>query len=76
MGAAAIAYSTATNFTRSFRKHGKTIPEERLPPMILGAIVLPIGLFWFAWTSSPHVLWVPQVLAVAPIAMGCLATFW
>lgn len=48
-GAAGIAYSTRTNFTRAFVKHGKAIPEERLPPMIAGAIVLPIGLFWYAW---------------------------
>lgn len=46
MGAGVIAYSTATNFTRSFEKHGKSIPEERLPPMIVGAVALPIGLFW------------------------------
>lgn len=49
MGAGLIAYSTATNFKRAYEKHGKAIPEERLPPMIVGAIVLPIGLFWFAW---------------------------
>lgn len=49
LGAGGIAYSTRTNFTRAFIKHGKPIPEERLPPMIVGAIVLPIGLFWYAW---------------------------
>ena len=27
-----MAYSTATNFKRSYIKHGKTVPEERLPP--------------------------------------------
>lgn len=47
LGAGVIAYSTATNFTRAFHKHGKAIPEERLQPMILGAICLPVGLFWF-----------------------------
>jgi MFS family permease len=49
MGTGAIAYSTRTNFARAFKKHGKVIPEERLPPMIIGAAVLPIGLFMFAW---------------------------
>lgn len=49
IGAGGIAYSTRTNFTRAFVKHGKAIPEERLPPMIVGAIVLPIGLFWYGW---------------------------
>ncbi|KUJ06816.1 MFS general substrate transporter [Mollisia scopiformis] len=45
------------------------IPEARLPPMIVGAIFLPIGLFWFAWTSNPHIHWAPQV--VSGIFTGC-----
>ncbi|KIX06752.1 uncharacterized protein Z518_04728 [Rhinocladiella mackenziei CBS 650.93] len=48
-------------------------PEERLPPMIVGAAALPIGLFW---TSDPHISWVPSVLATALIGGGCLVTFW
>ena len=75
-GAGTIAYSTRTNFTRAIVKHGKLIPEERLPPMIIGAGVLPIGMFWFAWTSSPHITWVPQVLSSALIGMGMMVTFW
>ncbi|KAH7071019.1 citrinin biosynthesis transporter CtnC [Paraphoma chrysanthemicola] len=76
MGAGVIAYSTATNFTRAYVKHGKSIPEERLPPMIVGAIALPVGLFWFAWTSNPHITWVPQVLSTALIGLGCMVPFW
>ncbi|KAF2029718.1 citrinin biosynthesis transporter CtnC [Setomelanomma holmii] len=76
MGAGVIAYSTATNFTRAYVKHGKSIPEERLPPMIVGAIALPVGLFWFAWTSNPHITWVPQVLSIALIGLGCMVPFW
>jgi len=76
MGAGVIAYSTATNFTRAYVKHGKSIPEERLPPMIVGAIALPVGLFWFAWTSNPNISWVPQVLSVALIGLGCMVPFW
>lgn len=77
MGNGVIAYSTATNFKKAFIKNGnKPVPEERLPPMIIGAIVLPIGLFWFAWTSDPNITWVPQVLSSALLGMGCLITFW
>lgn len=76
MGAGLIAYSTATNFTRAYVKHGKSIPEERLPPMIVGAICLPVGLFWFAWTSDPNITWVPQVLSTALIGLGCMVPFW
>ncbi|KAF1940443.1 MFS general substrate transporter [Clathrospora elynae] len=76
MGAGLIAYSSATNFTRAYIKYGKVVPEERLPPMIIGAIALPIGLFWFAWTSNPNISWVPQVLSIALIGFGCMVPFW
>lgn len=76
LGSGLIAYSTATNFTRAYHKHGKAIPEERLPPMIVGAIALPVGLLWFAWTSDPDITWVPQVLSVALIGLGCMVPFW
>lgn len=71
-----MAYSTATNFKRAYIKHGRPIPEERLPPMIVGAIMLPCALFLFAWTSNPHIIWVPQVIATAFLGCGCLVTFW
>lgn len=74
-GGTFIAIVTKTRFQRKLVKHGRVIPEERLPPMIVGAAILPIGLFWFAWTSSPHITWVPQVLAGIPIGAGILMIF-
>jgi multidrug resistance protein len=70
LGSIAIAFVTKTRFARKFKKHGHVIPEERLPPMIAGAFILPIGLFWFAWTSNPNITWVPQVIAGVPTGMG------
>ncbi|KAE8167894.1 hypothetical protein BDV40DRAFT_284392 [Aspergillus tamarii] len=49
---------------------GKVAPEECLIPMMVGAVVLPPGLFWSAWTSSPHITLVLQTLANIPIEMG------
>ncbi len=43
--------------------------------MIIGAALLPIGLFWFAWTSDPNITWVPQVLAGIPIGAGVQMIF-
>ena len=58
LGGAIIAWATKTRYARKLEKHGRVVPEERLPPMILGAILLPIGLFWFAVriASNPCVL--------------------
>ncbi|KAF7874098.1 hypothetical protein EAF04_002770 [Stromatinia cepivora] len=75
IGAGTIAWITKTRFARKLQKHGKVIPEERLPPMILGSFILPVGLFWFAWTSSPHITWVPQVISGVFIGWGILMIF-
>lgn len=67
LGVAIITYTSHTRFERKMMENdGNPVPEERLIPMIIGAILLPIGLFWFAWTSSPIITWVPQVLAGLP----------
>ena len=75
IGAGASAYITKTRFARKIREHGRLIPEERLPPMIVGAFILPIGLFWFAWTSNKNIHWAPQVIAGVPIGCGILMIF-
>lgn len=75
IGAVVVSWITKTRFARKLKKHGQVVPEERLPPMILGGVMLPIGLFWFAWTSNKNILWVPQVLAGIPIGMGIFMIF-
>lgn len=76
LGVSIIVYNSQTRYRRKLDANGgKPIPEERLIPMIIGAFLLPIGLFWFAWTSSPNISWVPQVLAGIPIGAGVQMIF-
>jgi hypothetical protein len=44
--------------------------EDRLYPMIFGAVIFPIAVFWFAWTSFPSITPWPQILAGIPIGAG------
>lgn len=75
-GALSISVMTKTRFARKMRENGgKVIPEERLPAMIIGSFLLPIGLFWFGWTSSPHITWVPQALSGIFIGWGIIMVF-
>ena len=74
-GCALLIAFTKTRFARKLEKHGRVVPEERLPPMIITSFLLPIGLFMFAWTSDPHISWVPQVIAGVPIGAGILVIF-
>ena len=50
-------------------------PESRLPPGMLGAIALPIGMFSFAWTNSPTIHWSASVILAAPFGFGTVLVF-
>lgn len=54
---------------------GYTTPEARLPMCIIGGIVLPVGLFWFAWTNSPSLPWAASVVAAVPFGFGMVLIF-
>ncbi|KAJ5905700.1 uncharacterized protein N7473_002616 [Penicillium subrubescens] len=53
--------------------------EGRLYFVCVESILLPIGLFWFGWTSFPSVPWIVPAMAVGCATMGIfsiyLATF-
>ena len=50
-------------------------PEYRLPASMIGSVLLPIGLFWFAWTARKEVHWIVPILASVPFASGNLLVF-
>lgn len=41
----------------SLSGHGVSEPETRLLPVIVGAFIFPIGLFWYVWQGSSFPLW-------------------
>ncbi|KAK9619174.1 hypothetical protein V6Z98_007051 [Aspergillus fumigatus] len=64
-----------------FRHHchnpdGTYIPESRLPPMIVGCVMVPAGMFWFAWTASPdNVSWASPICASFMTGCGMYLLF-
>ncbi|KAM3065181.1 hypothetical protein ACMFMG_010377 [Clarireedia jacksonii] len=54
---------------------GGSEPEYRLPPAILGAVLVPIGLFMFAWTTYPSVHWIVPIIGSTIFGMGTLLVF-
>jgi O-antigen/teichoic acid export membrane protein len=66
----------ATLYRKAASKaNGRPAPEHRLYAAMLGSLMLPIGLFWFAWSPSPSVHWIVPILAGIPFGWGCLAIF-
>lgn len=45
-------------------------PEFRLPPAIAGSILVPIGMFWFGWTTYRSVHWIVPLLGSAFFGAG------
>jgi len=61
---------------RRYQKLGEhATPESRLPPAMIGALVLPASMFAFAWTNAPTVHWSASLVLSAPFGFGCVLVF-
>lgn len=74
----AVVYAIFDNkrYLRVAAAHGGAAPPEaRLPPAILGSVLLPVGLFWFAWTNGPSIHWIVPIIAAGCFATGLVLVF-
>ncbi|KAJ5787109.1 hypothetical protein N7457_002099 [Penicillium paradoxum] len=69
-----LIYAIWDNNTRYMKlvASNSTTPESRLPPAIVGAVALPIGMFGFAWTTYPSIHWSVSIILSAPFGFGCV----
>ena len=79
---AAVIYTIPDNTryqraAEQYRKNGvsSTPPEVRLPPSLIGAVCIPIGLFIFAWTNYPSIHWIACIIATVPFGFGMVLVF-
>ncbi|KAB8337196.1 hypothetical protein FH972_021498 [Carpinus fangiana] len=54
---------------------GEQKPEFRLPLANIGSVLLPISLFWFAWTVENHAPWPACIAATFFFGFGQVAVF-
>ncbi|KAL8794373.1 MAG: hypothetical protein Q9195_003071 [Heterodermia aff. obscurata] len=59
------------------RHYGKmsSTPEGRLYFTCIESALMPIGLFWFGWTSFPSLHWILPTLAIACATMGIFSIY-
>ncbi|KAL8755340.1 MAG: hypothetical protein Q9184_004824 [Pyrenodesmia sp. 2 TL-2023] len=50
-------------------------PEFRIPVMVPGSFLVPIGLFIYAWTAQNHTHWIGPNIGVAIFSAGAIAGF-
>ncbi|KAI9833900.1 MAG: hypothetical protein M1819_003409 [Sarea resinae] len=58
-------------------RYGKTFstPEERLYFACVESALLPIGLFWFGWTSFSSVPWIVPAIGIGCATMGIYSVY-
>ncbi|EPE06004.1 fluconazole resistance protein 1 [Ophiostoma piceae UAMH 11346] len=55
--------------------NGVAPPEARLMTAAIGSVLLPIGLFWFAWTNEAPIHWVVPIIGSGFFAAGLVLVF-
>ncbi|CAE6426807.1 unnamed protein product [Rhizoctonia solani] len=55
--------------------NGVAPPEARLVMACVGAVLLPISMTWFAWTTYPSVHYIVPIIAGVPFGAGMLLVF-
>ncbi|CEL11213.1 hypothetical protein ASPCAL14316 [Aspergillus calidoustus] len=62
-----VSLYTVYYWRPKLKRLGATTPEDRLPPMILGGMLLVPALLWLAWSSRTH----PSSQIIACLPLGC-----
>ncbi len=52
------------------KKNGLRAQEHRLVPALGAVVLLPVGLFLFAWTSRPDIHWIVSIIGITIFAIG------
>jgi len=70
------------NYTRLIKQReanggekGGSEPEYRLPQVMVGSVFVPVGLFWFAFTTYSHIHWIVPIIGSGFFGMGVFFSF-
>jgi len=57
------------------RNGGQGKPEMRVPSIVIGALIVPIGLFWYGWSAQTRTHWVMPIIGTGIFGFGAMLTF-
>ena len=52
---------------------GERKPEYRLPYMMIGALFVPVGLFWYGWSAEAKLHWIMPIIGTSLVGVGILS---
>ncbi|KAB8272740.1 major facilitator superfamily domain-containing protein [Aspergillus minisclerotigenes] len=70
VGQITVGYYSDRHVKKQEKIHGKMKPEHRLPPLVLGCFLVPIGLFWYGWSAQYRLHWIVPIIGTFFIGAG------
>ncbi|KAI0043053.1 MFS transporter [Auriscalpium vulgare] len=58
-----------------YNERGELRPEARMPVAIFGAVLVPICMFWFGWTSRESIHWIVPIIGSGLFSIAALLLF-
>ncbi|KAJ9133807.1 Mfs multidrug [Pleurostoma richardsiae] len=52
------------------RGKGRGRPEYRLPLLLPGSLLVPVGLLWYGWSAEKHLHWIMPDIGIAIMGVG------
>lgn len=69
-----LCRATLDIWVRQKSKSGQIQPEQRLPPIVFGGLILPVGLFMYGWTAETHTQYMAPIIATGILGVGLVST--
>ncbi|KAE8156651.1 major facilitator superfamily domain-containing protein [Aspergillus tamarii] len=60
---------------RQQARNGTTTPEDRLPPVIVGYVILAIGMVWFGWSAQVQAHFMAPIIGSGVVGVGIVGVF-
>ena len=57
------------------RADGSKVPEDRLPPLIVGSILLPTGFLIYGWSVQARAHWIVPMIGCAVVGVGAMFSY-
>lgn len=54
----------------SARNGGKGVPEYRIPYLVPGIVLMPVGLFWYGWSAEHELHWIMVDIGAVVFTLG------
>ncbi|KAJ4287624.1 hypothetical protein N0V90_012327 [Kalmusia sp. IMI 367209] len=68
-----LGHLSDKHIARMAHLHGVHKPEDRLPPLLIGALIIPFSLLAYGWGTHTH--WIVPILGSALFAVGYMCTY-